>query len=113
MTKQDLIEAGFKEFPVPRYSHKYAGAAFQKRYRSKSGKTLYFISAYWYAPHEGYLDAKESFEAEISLYPKSSGDSWATYSLHGVSDKSVGWLESHVEKLHGCGMFEVDRHNND
>lgn len=114
MTKKELLDSGYHEFPVPRIgSHTSAGAAYQKRFKDGDGRTLFFVEVYWYdkMTFADGTTCDEAFGAESNLYPKSSKDAWVSVQWHGITKHSVPWLEAQVFGLYNTQLFEIDRHN--
>lgn len=114
MTREDLIDAGFREFPIPSIGfHLYASQAYQKRYRGQDDETLFFVEVYYYSAKiwPNGQESKEAFSAEVNLYPVSSFYAWNTVQFHAIGIHSVEWLEAEIFRIYRTGLYEIDRHN--
>lgn len=67
MTTESLIQAGYRCYIKPKYSHDHADAFFQKRFDDAHGK-MFFVDVYTYSIHlEGVTQYSASFNVQYTL----------------------------------------------
>lgn len=67
MTRQELIDSGYKTFKPSSLKADNAIQGYQKRFTNDNGDTLYFITFYEY-DNSCYGSTEHTFEADIQLY---------------------------------------------
>lgn len=109
ITKENLLEAGYKMFRSP---EKVAdNILYQKRVRNE-GETLYFLNVnIWdfakHYPEVGSLAIHVEFSVELYL-PKS----WVTVKFHAEKDTSIEEAETFYAQAYQSLGCVPDRHNN-
>jgi len=67
ITKEELLEAGYREYPPCRITQQYAQAAYQKCFRDNDAKHYFINFAYYEHSHCGELHKAWSVDTQFNL----------------------------------------------
>ena len=108
MTFNDLLEAGYKQFPAPRHLTFCIRAA-QKIVRAQVGSKLYFINVY----ESSWPDKHISMYAEVVFYDGLGGPSEAFRVERSVAELAVTQMETFFADVYEALDCTPDVLNND
>lgn len=100
MTFNDLLEAGYKQFPAPRHLT-FCTRAAQKTVRDQVGPKRYFINVY----ESSWPDGHKSMYAEVVFYDGLGGPSESfrvERSVDGLSVLQVEAFFAHIYEMLDC-----------
>lgn len=101
MNVEQLLEAGFQEFPVNKILNRHADRNFQKRYRDLNTKeTLYFVNMEMYNFH-----THTSFNADMQTKDK-NGHTFNTVLLDVISVNQVELFFSNIFHNMECKPYD-------
>ena len=96
MTKEVLLNNGYKEFEVP-LTDQYANRFFQKKVKNKKG-IKYYIDVYEYELFEKY-----SYEFNLVCRANSF---WVRTTLYAIDNLTLGEIEKEIEKIWGQCKYD-------
>lgn len=105
MNATQLLEAGFKEHPVPHL--KRSNRFFQKCIRDARGKRFYVNIEFW--QHSNYSDMRDSWSSDVQF---TQGDDTTTFNValfvrdEDTPESIVDWYETLWRAL-GCDYYEL------